>query len=73
MPIRFRFRRAAAQAAAKEIRRGSWGMGAAAVAAGIRMSSAGIAAAGAVCWIIMQVAAFVVDGLEDDEGDSDGL
>lgn len=66
MAIRFKFSKPAAEAAAREIRRGSWGMGTAAVVAGIKTGRAGLAAAGAVTWVIMQVVAFVVDGLDED-------
>lgn len=73
MAIRFKFSKLAAQAAAKEIRRGSWGMSVAAVLAGIKTGRAGLAAAGAAAWVVMQVVAFVVDGLEDRQGEQDEL
>jgi hypothetical protein len=71
--IRFKFSKRAAQAAAREIRRGSWGMGTAAVVAGIKTGRAGLAAAGAFAWVIMQFVAFVVDGLDECPGERDEL
>ncbi len=48
-------------------------MGTAAVAVGIKTGRAGLAAAGAAAWVVMQVVAFIVDGLEDGQGEPDEL
>lgn len=54
------------EALAKELRRASWGVGAAAAAGGIKLEDAWVLLAGGAAWLILQVAAVALESVQNE-------
>ena len=67
--LKFYFNKQAMGALAKELRRASWGAGAASAAFGFQSNSGIAALLGGAAWGILQILAFVLESIRDGKGD----
>jgi hypothetical protein len=69
MALRFHFNIKALEATAKEFRRASWGAAAASAAVGYHQGNGLALLFGACAWLGLQVLAFILESLQDEQGD----
>lgn len=63
MRLKFYFNQNALEALAKELRRASWGVGAAAATGGIKLGNAWVVLAGGAAWLILQITAVALQSV----------
>lgn len=66
MGLKIVFNPKAMEALAKELRRASWGVTVAAGAGGIKLENTWVLIAGGATWVILQIAAAVLESIQDE-------
>ncbi|WP_126448366.1 hypothetical protein [Sulfuricystis multivorans] len=66
MGLKLYFNPKALEALAKELRRASWGVGAAAAVGGVKLENASVLVAGGLGWLVLQVAAVALESIREE-------
>lgn len=69
MGLKFYFNQKAWEAAAKQLRAVSWGVGGVATAAGYQLSNGWVLVASGLTWLILQAGAFVLESVKHEHND----
>lgn len=67
MGLKFYFNQKAWEAAAKQLRAVSWGVGGVITATGYQLSSGWVLAVSCITWLVLQTAAFVLESVKHEE------